>query len=177
MEIIFSKEKWKEVQDCWIRIKDIITSKESKTTSSNNELERDIALMDGFMLHKNKNNTMDTKKDISNITSNEFNNIMNEIDYDVKLNQNTKHNQINNNNNEYNKLTEIQKNFITKPVILYLFIYLLTFKTTKITKKYGVILFYSSYLMSYNDTTIFLGRNFPFYFIIIFIWILPKHVS
>ena len=130
MAIHFSKEKWIEIQECWKRIRSkvsVSTATTNTITASNkndkNTLEEDVILMDNLLINNNNSDTTNNNKpDISGITSNEFNNIMNEIDYDIKLNNDDKNNVINSENEEYNELSKIQKDFITKPVMLHLFI-------------------------------------------------------
>ena len=145
MAIHFTHEKWIEIQNCWVRIENIINteSKISKktvinsnnneisinNTNDNNTLKKDIILMNNLLL-KNINNNEKETKDISLITSNEFNNIMNEIDNDVKINDINDKNKINDItsiNEEYNKLIKIQKDFISKPVMLIFFTFVISF--------------------------------------------------
>ena len=104
-----------EVQECWNRIKRIIAST-TVNNDNHNKLEKDITLMDDLLSNIKDNNTNIDRRDISDITSKEFNNIMNEIDYDIKTND-TNNNSKQESNEEYAKLSKIQKDFIAKPVM------------------------------------------------------------
>ena len=114
----FLTDKMTEIQECWNRIKKIITLT-TINSDSGNKLEKDITLMDDLLSNNNNNDTGNIdKRNISDITSKEFNNIMNEIDDDIKTNDTAADNNSKPVSNEdYSKLSKIQKDFIAKPVM------------------------------------------------------------
>ena len=114
----FLTDKMTEIQECWNRIKKIITLT-TINSDSGNKLEKDITLMDDLLSNNNNNDTGNIdKRNISDITSKEFNNIMNEIDDDIKTNDTALDNNSKpESNEEYSKLSKIQKDFIAKPVM------------------------------------------------------------
>ena len=98
MTINLPKESWFKLQKCWLRI--------SKSISKLNEesLQEDIKVINEII--SNNGQTV-VENEIKTISSNELDNLMDEIDNETKKDSN---------DNAYTKLTDTQKNFISKPV-------------------------------------------------------------
>ena len=113
MAIHLSKDKWNKLQQSWIKVSNILKR------STNKALDDDVKLINDILF--NTTNNSNNAPDLSKISSNEFNNLMNEIEIDVKTNDTVDLNHVN--NEEYQQLSKNQKEFITKPVCL-IFLYL-----------------------------------------------------
>ena len=103
MAISLPRETWTQIQQCWTRISKTLSKLDEKS------LDEDVKFMNNILV--NDNNSIETET--TNISSNEFVTLMNEIDRDT--NKNTS-NEIDFDVEFDEYIPKNEKKFISKPV-------------------------------------------------------------
>ena len=107
-----SLDEWKYLEKCWKTIeKNVISSVDIKNDNKN-ELNQCINALNNKLFDNNRNNnttTKDTTTTSKDISIETMNNLLLEIDYDMKNNENENENENNKNNNNHNNNNQESK--------------------------------------------------------------------
>ena len=103
----FTKDDLIQVQQCWITL----SSKLSKLNGIDSSINEEIKLMNKILIKDVIMDDIDIDPNIKGITTNDFNNLMDEIDNDTKSTDIIK-----NEDETYQKLSKNVKDIVTKPV-------------------------------------------------------------